>query len=505
MKFSRIGLFWGLLALVLHLAVNGNYGFFRDELYFIICGRHPALGYVDQPSLIPLLAALSQSFGVSVFALRVVPAICAGIATYAACVLAVEFGGGAFAEIVAGASMVAAPEMLALGFRLSPDTIELCTWPILALLTLRVVRGADPRWWLAIGAVTALAAWSKYTVVFFVAAMLIGLLVTPQRRVLFSRWFGAGAVLTIVLVLPNFLWQLHNGFPILQLLHNDYGKFLLKDPPFPLQQIMIMSPLLSVLWLTGLVWLLYRPQTRFLGIGYLALIGIMWALQAKNYYPGPVYPYLLAAGAVPIEQWTRGSRSWRVATVAIIILLGLPSAPFVIPLLPMRTYIAYQEVLGNIFHIRFHVDRNAGNNIPIQYYADMTGWPELAQTVATIYHNLPPAERAQATVFTHNFGEAAAIELYRSQYDLPPVLSGNNNYWIWGTRGRTGNVLIDVNGSLPDDRVRFNSVKLATIFRNPYAMPYENHLRIYVCRGIHEPLATLWPKLRNYSYGFDGL
>lgn len=505
MKFSRIGLFWAFVALLLHLAVNGNYGFFRDELYFIICGRHPAFGYVDQPSLTPLLAALTQSFGVSVFALRVIPGICAAIATYAACVLAVEFGGGAFAEIVAGASMVAAPEMLALGFRLSPDTIEFCTWPVIALWTLRVVRGADPRWWLAIGAVTALAMWSKYTVIFFVVAIVFGLLVTPQRRTLLSPWFGAGALLTIVLVLPNFLWQMHNGFPILQLLRNDYGKFLLKDPPFPLQQIMIMSPLLSVLWITGLVWLLYRPQTCFLGIGYLALIAMMWALQAKNYYPGPVYPYLLAAGAVPIEQWTRGLRFWRVATVATIILLGIPSAPFVIPVLPMRTFVAYQETLGNFFHIRFHVDRNAGNNVPIQYYADMTGWPELAQTVAAIYHGLPRAERTQATVFTHNFGEAAAIELYAPRFDLPPVLSGNNNYWIWGTRGRTGNVLIDVNGSLTDDRARFTSVQLATIFRNPYAMPYENHLRIYVCRGIHRPLATLWPKLRNYSYGFDGL
>lgn len=505
MKFSRIGLGSALAALVIHLAGNAHYGFFRDELYFIVCGWHPALGYVDQPPLTPLLAALSQSFGLSLFALRVIPAICAAIATYTACVLTVELGGGAFAQVVTGVVMIAAPEMMALGFRLSPDMIELCTWVLLALWTLRIVRGADQRLWLAIGAVTALAAWSKYTVVFFAVALLFGLLLTPQRRILWSGWFAAGAALTAILVLPNFLWQLHNGFPILQLLHNDYGKFLLKDPPFPLQQIMIMSPLLSIVWLTGLVWLLYVRDTRFLGIGYLALIAIMWALQAKNYYPGPIYPYLLAAGAVPIERWTASQRTWRFATVAAIVLFAIPSTPFVLPILPMRTFVAYQDFLGKLFDIRFHVDRNAGNDVPIQYYADMTGWPELAAAVGRIYHELPPSEQRQAAIFTHNFGEAAAMDVYRRRYDLPPALSGNNNYWIWGPRGETGNVLIDVNGSLPDDRMRFESVRLVTIFRNPYAMPYENNLRIYLCRGIHRPLAQLWPHFRNYSYGFDGL
>jgi hypothetical protein len=505
LKFSRTGLIWALAALAVHLAGNAHYGFFRDELYFIMCGRHPALGYVDQPPLTPLLAALSQSFGLSLFALRVVPAICAAIATYAACLLTAEFEGGIFALSVAGLVMIVAPEMMALGLRLSPDMVELCTWPLIALWTLRLTRGADPRWWLAVGAVTALAAWSKYTVAFFIAALLAGMLLTPARRALRTPWFAAGVVLAALLVLPNFLWQVHNGYPMLQLLENDYGKFVLKDPPFPLQQILIMSPLLSVVWLSGLVWLLYRRGTRFLGIAYLALIAVMWAFDAKNYYPGPVYPYLIAAGAVPIELWTSARRFWRVAAVAAILAFAIPSTPFVLPVLPLKTFVAYQESLGRIFDLRFHVDRNAGNSVPIQYYADMTGWPDLVAAVGEVYASLPPGERAQAAIFANNAGEAAALDVYGQRYGLPPALSGNNNYWLWGPRGFTGNVLIDVHGNVRDDRVRFETVRLAAVFRNPYAMPYENNVPIYVCRGIHRPLAVLWPKLRNYSYGFDRL
>ena len=505
MKFSRPGVVWALVTLAVHLIGNAHYGFFRDELYFIICGRHPALGYVDQPPLTPLLAALSQVFGLSLFALRAIPAICLAVATYTAIVLAAEFEGRAFAQHVTGLVMLAAPEMMALGARLSPDAVELSAWALIALWTLRLARGADPRLWLAVGAVTALAAWSKYTIVFFVAALLVGLLVTQQRKALKSWWFAGGVLLAVALVLPNFLWQVQHGYPMLQLLENDSGKFLLTDPPFPLQQILIMSPLLSVVWLTGLVWLLFLRSTRFLGIAYLALIAIMWALDAKNYYPGPIYPYLIAAGAVPIERWTSGHGGWRVATVAAIVLFAVPSAPFVMPVLPLRAFVAYQVALGRLFDLRFHVDRNTGNSVPIQYYADMTGWPELAATVGKIYRGLPPAEQAQAAIFARNAGEAAAIDVYGKTYGLPPALSGNNNYWLWGTHGFSGNVLVDVNGDLGGDRLRFASVRLAAIFRNPYAMPYENNLRIYVCRGIRRPLAVLWPQLRNYSYGFNGL
>jgi hypothetical protein len=129
----------------------------------------------------------------------------------------------------------------------------------------------------------------------------------------------------------------------------------------------------------------------------------------------------------------------------------------------------------------------------------------LTQTVARVYQGLPEADRAQAAIFTSNFGEASAIDLYGKEYGLPPALSGNNNYWIWGPRGYTGNVMIDVNGDLKKDLQRFREAKVVTVFRNPYAMPYEDDLPIIVCRGIKTPLPELWPKLRDYSYAFKEL
>jgi hypothetical protein len=467
-----------------------------------MCGFRPDVGYVDQPPLVPLMAAFSQTFGLSLFALRVIPAVFAALATYIAGRAAVEFGGGRFAIIIAALVTTFAPEMLAFGSRLSPDTVEMAVWPLIALLVYRLSRGADPRWWLAVSALTAFGFWSKYSVAFFIVGIVAGLLLTPQRAALRTPWFAAAIALGAVLIAPNVWWQWHYHFPMLQLLHNDYDKFMLKWPPFPLQQIMVMSPLLSIVWLIGLGWLLANARTRFLGYAYFVLIGLMWAGDAKAYYPAAVYPYLVAAGAVPIERWTGVRHRWRIAIVAVIIAFAVPSTPFVLPVVPMTTYIRYQEVLGNLFHIRFHV-QNTTNATPIQYYADMTGWHELETRVAQYYRALPDSERARASIYAHNFGEASAIDLYGADDRLPPALSGNNNYWLWGTHGQSGDVVVDVNGRelLP----YYRSVRRVDTFYNPLAMPYENYLPIWILRDPKQPLAEIWPNLKNYSYAFGGL
>lgn len=492
-----------VLTLVLHLAGNAHYGFFRDELYFIICGFRPDVGYVDQPSLVPLLAAFSQTFGISLFALRVIPAIFAALTTYIAGRLAIEFGGGRFAIIVAALVTTFAPEMLAFGSRLSPDTVEMAVWPLMALVMYRIARGADARLWLLFGFLTAFAFWSKYSVAFFAVALVLGLVVVPQRRTLRTPWFAAGVALCALLIAPNVWWQWHYHFPMLQLLHNDYDKFMLRWPPFPLQQIMVMSPLLSIVWLIGLGWVLANARTRFLGYAYVALIAMMWAGDAKAYYPAPVYPLLIAAGAVPIERWTGVRYAWRTAIVAVIVAFAVPSTPFVLPIVPLTTYVKYQVVLGNLFHINFHTEKNAGNGVPIQYYADMTGWPQLEHQVAAVYRGLPSGERARAAIYAHNFGEAASIDLYGPPDSLPPVLSGNNTYWLWGTHGYGGAIVIDVNGRelLP----YYKSVRRVGTFHNPLGMPYENDFPIWILREPKKPLASIWPRLKNYSYAFGGL
>jgi 4-amino-4-deoxy-L-arabinose transferase-like glycosyltransferase len=493
-----------LIALAVHLTGNPHYGFFRDELYFIICGRHPSWGYVDQPPVVPLLAAGSQLFGDSLFALRALPALFAAGGAYVTCLLAFELGGGTFAAVLATLAYLAAGVLESFGAKAGPDMVGLWLWPLTVLYVLRIVKGADPRWWIAAGAAMGISLESKYSAIFFAVALLAGLALTPQRRVLASRWFFAGVAAAVVIALPNFAWQALHGFPMWELLRNSAsGKNLVASPGlFLFQQLLITNLFTSPIWIVGLVALLRDAIARFLGYAYLILIAMMIALHAKYYYPANVYPILMAAGGVAIEGWTR--RAWivRGALVAATIAAWGFFAPFSLPVLPERAMLGYTLFVGRALHISrsaLATEQMRHSALP-EDFADMHGWPDLAATVARIYYALPAAQRDQAAIVASNYGEAAAIDFFGSAYGLPPAISGHNNYWLWGTHGYTGNVVVDVNGDCGrhDFPGLFREARLVTRFNPPWVISYEQDIPISVCTGITKPLAQIWPKLRFY-------
>lgn len=505
MKREALAAIAFLMTLAIHLAANPHYGFFRDELYFIICGLHPAWGYVDQPPVVPLLSAGSQLFGHSLFALRALPAISAAAAAYVTVLIVFELGGGIFAAALATLAYLAAPVLESFGAKVGPDMVGLLLWPLCALYVLRIVNGADPRWWLAAGAAVGIALQSKYSVVFFAVALVAGLALQPRgRKMLFSGWFLAGTVVATLIALPNFVWQAAHGFPMWELLRNGAsGKNLVSSPVlFLIQQLLLTNIFVSPIWIAGLIWLIRNPAARFLGYAYLILIAAMIALHAKHYYPADVYPILIAAGSVAIEGWTRRAFLVRGTIVAATVAAGLFFAPLVLPVLPETASVRYTAFVGTVLHVprsALATERGRTAALP-EDFADMHGWPQLASTVARIYYALPAAQRDRAAIVASNYGEAAAIDFFGVQYGLPPVISGHNNYWLWGTRGYSGDVVIDVNGDcgrhdMPD---LFRNARLATRFDAPWVISYEQEIPISVCTGITQPLSKLWPQLRHY-------
>jgi hypothetical protein len=504
LRLNRTATIAALATFVLHLAANPHYGFFRDELYFIICGFHPAWGYVDQPPLVPLLAAGSQLFGHSLFLLRALPAAFAAGGVYVTCLLVAELGGGLFAAVLASLAFFAALVLLAFGQKAGPDMVGMWLWPLAALYVLRLAKGADPRWWLAAGACIGVALESKYSVIFFALALVAGLLLTPQRRVLFSRWFLGGIVVAIAIALPNFAWQALHGFPMWELLRNGAnGKNTVASPAlFLFQQLILTNLFVSPIWIVGLVWLFFNRTARFLAWAYVLLIAMMISMHAKHYYPADVYPILIAAGGVTFEGWTRRLVAIRALLLAGTVAAALFFAPIILPVLSEDQTLDYSAFVSQTLHIKktaMQTERFRTSPLP-EDFADMHGWPELAAAVASIYAGLPPAQRAQAAIVTHNYGEAAAIDFFGGRYGLPPAISGHNNYWLWGTHGYSGNVVIDVNGDCgrTDFPGLFRSARLVTRSNPPWVISYEQNIPISLCEGITQPLTTLWPKLRHY-------
>ncbi|MDQ2680612.1 MAG: glycosyltransferase family 39 protein [Candidatus Eremiobacteraeota bacterium] len=486
------------VTLLIHLIGNAHYGFFRDELYFIICGRHPALGYVDQPPLIPWLAALSQVFGHSLFLLRLLPALCAAGAVFVVCQLVEEFEGGPYAQILAAILTALCPVLTSFGMKISTDMLNLFLWPLIALWLLRLVKGANPRWWLLVGGLLGLSMMSKYSTIFFAAALFIGLLATGSRRAFRTPWFAAGMALSAAIVLPNFLWQAHFEFPMLELLRNGAaGKNIALGPiQYVLQEFLITGPLFAIAWLIGLFALLRHERARWLGYAYVVLITEMIVLHGKHYYPADVYPYLFAAGAATIERWIRG-RAWLQFTLASVAVLGgLILISYTLPILPEHSFIAYNKIIklaGNT-----ETEHTRHGELLWQDWEDMHGWPEMAAQVAAAYEALPTAQRKRTAIWVSNYGDASAIDFFGGTA-LPPVISGHNQYYLWGTHGFDGQSVIRVGGDISELHRLFAHVTLVARTSAPYAVAIEDHRPIYLCTGIRTPLAAVWSRFKNYE------
>lgn len=492
------------LTLCLHLAANPHYGFFRDELYFIICGFHPAFGYVDQPPVVPLLSAASQLFGHSLFLLRSLAAIFAAAGAYVTCLLAFELGGGVAAAVLAALAYVAAPVLESFGAKVGPDMVGLWLWPLAALYVLRIVKGADRRYWIAAGAAIGVALESKYSVVFFGLALVAGLILSPQRRALRSGWFCAGVGVALAIALPNFIWQAVHGFPMWELLRNGAnGKNLVAGPAlFLFQQLLLTNLFVAPIWIVGVIWLLHNRAARFLGYAYLILIAMMIALHAKHYYPADVYPIAMAAGGVAIEGWTRGLPALRLAVGAVTVAAGAFFAPFCLPVLSENAMLAYTGFASRVLHVpRSAMATEHGRSAALpEDWADMHGWPELTATVARIYDSLPIAQRRRAAIVADDYGEAAAIDFFGGAYGLPAAISYHNNYWIWGTHGAGGDVVINVNGDCGRSKLPglYRDARLVARSNPPWVISFEQNIPIWRCTGITQPLDELWPKLRKY-------
>jgi len=462
---------------------------------------HPQFGYVDQPPVVPLLAALTQLGGHSLFLLRLVPALCAAGGVFVTCLLTEEFGGGVFAQTLASLAFFFSLVLLSFGMKVSTDEVGLFAWPLVAYLIVRIVRGDDARLWLWAGAVAGLSFESKYSVVFFLSAVFAGLVLTRARTSLLNRWFVAGAGIMLAIALPNVLWQAHYGFPMWELLRaGQNGKNIIVGPAlYLIQEILIVNLFFFPVWAIGLIWLLRSNLFRFLGLAYVILIAEMMVLHGKHYYPANLYPILMAAGAVALESWTRRSAPLRYAILAYALLLGPVFVPLTLPILSEPAFLAYQRRLGDIFHIpRSTLATEHGRDrtpLPADY-ADMHGWPQLATLVEKIYEGLPPSQRAQEVVVASNYGEAAAIQFFAPGV---PVISRHNQYWLWGTHGYSGNVIIDVHGDCGASEHLFAHAQRVATFDAPYTIGWETNVPIMLCRGIRVPLATLWPTLKVYE------
>jgi hypothetical protein len=489
--------------IVLYGFAATHYGYFRDELYYLACGEHPAWGYVDQPPLIPWIAwLLLHSIGTSLWALHLLPALAGAATIVLAGLLARELGGSRWAIFLAALAALMAPISLALSHLFTMNAFDPLLWTAIAYLVVRIAKNGDERLWLAVGALTGITILNKYAILFWISGLIIGLCLTPLRRSLRCRWFWLGCVVAAILALPNFLWQWQHQFPFLQLMHNvrESGRDISLPPLAYLQaQAQMLGFVTALLVPFALLFFFSKAGRPFraLGWAYLVFLGEMMTLHGKMYYVAPVYPMIFAAGAVWLEAAT-ARRVWIWAkpllTLAIVVVSGI-YLPTILPVLSVPHFLDYEHTLG-IEQQKFEHSRQG---VLPQLYADMFGWEEMTQRVAAYYRSLPPDEQRKTAIFANNYGEGGAIDFFGPKYGLPKAIGNHQNYWIWGPRDYTGESLIVLGeGHEYNMQNKCASYSIIGSGEHPLSRPDE-WLPIYHCRGFKWNLQEIWPTTKRWQ------
>ncbi|SHN46888.1 glycosyltransferase family 39 protein [Cryptosporangium aurantiacum] len=459
------------------LAVAGRYGYHRDELYFLLCGQHLDWGYVDQPPLTPAIARLAETIAPgNLTVLRTPSALIAGACVVLVALTAREVGGGRGAQLLAAALVATSSAAFAFGHLLSTTTIDVVIWLVIIWLFVRVLRTGDTRWALLIGAVTGLGLLNKYLVGLLVIGLVGGLLIAGPRRLLRDRWVLAGGAIALLLFAPNLAWQIANGFPQLDVAGEiASGDSSYAGRPVALAlQLVIVSWVATVVWISGLVALFRRPEWRpyrALAWAWVVVVVLVLLGGGKGYYDAALLLALTGVGAVPLGGWLSRGRVVlrRVVFASAVVFCAVSDAVLMLPLWPASSL--PDAVVA--------INYDAGETI---------GWPAM---VASVERVTPPG----AVVLTSNYGEAGAI----ARYGTVPVYSGHMSVADFGTPPESADVVVAVGIEDPAYLRRFfgsvervGSVDVGVDVDNE-----ENGAPLYLCRDPVDSWASLWPALRR--------
>lgn len=498
---------WGLLLipavlqLILHLITNGRFGIFRDEYYYLACAARPAWGYVDQPPLsIWLLAAWKALFGDSVHSFRILPALCGSGLIILTGATAAQLGGRRWAQILAGfAAAVGAAGLVMCGFY-SMNCYDLLFWLAAYYLLIRIARTGDGRLWVWMGLVLGLGLFNKIGLLVFGLAMAIALLATRHRKHFADRRLYFAGVIALLFIVPYALWNAANGWPTWEFIRNATSGKIARFSPweFLSENILEANPFTLPVWLGGLIWLfLSRRAGRFrlIAIAFAATYVILVLQRSKPYYFASSFPVLMAAGGAAWESWTeRRSLKWaRWALLCVILLGGAVMSPIAVPILSPEDTVDY-AVRMKITPAPQEVGHTSA--LP-QHFSDRLGWENLARVVSEAYTALPEGDRERCVVFGMNYGHAGSLEYWSRRYELPPVCSLHNNYWLWGPPDKSRDIFIVIRGSREILEQLFEEVVEAGVAESPYAM--ESSMTIWVCRRMRIQVEDLWN--RNRSFG----
>ncbi len=497
-KTSLPPVFWpsivllALLKIALHLTFIENYGFHRDELLYVALGKHPDLGYWSNPPLLGWIsAAVQQTLGGDLWAMRLVPAIVMSVVVVLAGLMAREMKGGWYAQSLAAFIAFFSPAFLRTGHMFQPVCIDIGFWTLYCWLLLKYLNTEDKKYILYFGIAFGLGMLNKYMVGFYLIALLTVLLFSRYKNLLWSKSALWAAMAAFLILSPNLVWQYLHDFPVVVHMTELSSTQLVNVTPrdFLADQLLMHAPSLLI-WLAGLGYLLLHPKGRpyrILGILYLVVIALFLIMKGKSYYTLGMYPVLMAAGAVYAERLIIPLWGRLIPPVVVLGLL-LPLMPVSIPVIPLDKTASYFSWVAEDLGLEGIVRWEDGRLYTLpQDYADMLGWKEIAQLTKTAYQEA--SEKEKVLIYAENYGQAGAIAHFAPA--LPDPVSFSDTYLLWAPKTIDAHTLIYVNNELGED-VQNLFADIREIGRVNMPISRQNGDRVYLCQQPKQDLKKFW-------------
>ncbi|MES2428986.1 MAG: glycosyltransferase family 39 protein [Bacteroidota bacterium] len=498
-SYTNFILLFVLLKIGLNAVAISHFGFHRDELLHLALGDHLAWGYKEVPPFIAVLAKLTTTlFGDSVFAARIFSTVSAGLTVWFVGLITVEFGGKMFAITLACLSFIFAPGFMGSNYLFQPVVFDQLWWVLTVWLLLRYINTHAVKYLYFIGVAIGLGILTKYTMLFFAVALILGLLISKQRRLLWNKHIAGAAAVAFIIVLPNLIWQIQHHWPIfthMATLQKEQLEYI-KAMDFTLQQIMCMG-VAFFLWTTGLFFLLFSFKLRkyqSLAFGYLLIFIFLLQMDGKSYYLFGAYPMLFAAGGYGFERWIKSSIVLRTAVVVLFTVPNLLVLPALLPILPLKPTLAIFDYINN--HTRFiklmTVWEDHKHHATTQDYADMLGWEEMVAKTAKVYYSLSTEDRLHTIIVADNYGEAGAFAHFGKAYKLPEVVCLNSSFALWAPADINPKNIIYVSDDcdVSDLQPMVGNITLVGEISDPLAREYGTG--IFLIKGVKPAISVLY-------------
>lgn len=480
--YSIFILIFVFIKIGLNLLAISHFGFHRDELLHLALADHLDWGYKEVPPFIAIVGKISNLFfGDSIFATRVFPTIASGLIIWLTGLITVELGGKKFAIALACLAMIFSPAFAASGYLFQPVVFDQLWWVLAVWLLCKYSNTLSIKYLYFLGAAVGFGMLTKYSMCFFTFALLLGLIISKQRKLLLNRHFIGAAVLAILIFLPNFIWQIQHHLPVIthmRTLRKEQLDFI-RPSDFVKQQFMVNGIALFV-WLTGFIFLLFSfrlHKFQFLAIAFVLIFSFLLLMNGKNYYLFGAYPMLFAAGGFGFERWLKTSGYLlRGATIAIFTLPNLLLFPMVLPVMPLKPTLAlFRFAHNHLDFLQFIVTwEDHKQHATTQDYGDMFGWNTMTGLVAKAWNQLTPEQQKHTRIYADNYGEAGAIHYLGKQYNLPDVVSLNSSFTLWAPDSLSARYIIYVDdeggGNINSFKASIESYRKIGEVDNPLAV-----------------------------------